>query len=738
MLFCLRFPLVLVLALALLSPLRAQTNERAIVAHRIRGDIHVDGKLDEPVWREFPPVAEFFQTTPDEGKPISERTEVRVLYNADKIFFGFWCYDSEPKKIVARWDSHDARTNSDSVNILLDPFHDRRTGYFFSINARGVQYDALVSETAGKSGFDMYDATWDGIWESAAQVEDWGWTAEVAIPFKTLRVPGANRQSWGVNLGRDIVRKNETANWQLVLRFDAVMRPSKSGVLEGIEDIHPGHHLELIPYLSGRVADGGGAFVPHAARGSGGLDLRYGLLSNLTAVVAVNPDFADTEADEINITISRYELFFPEKRKFFTEGANFFESPLGLFFSRRIGARLPDGEPQRIIAGGKLTGKVGKNSLGILVARTEERVFVDPETGQPRLAPAATFSVLRWQRDIWEKSSIGFLTVNRDQQTNDFSAAERVHAINLNILKGAHIIWTTQAAISRNPLTNAGGIQRAGFVSNFSYNSNLQESHLGFKFLGRGFDVSQVGFEPETDRYSFYADYIYKPFVNRYGIRQLFFEWNYDEANDTHKALQEAGADFFFTAQLKNFWTLAASYSYDRDRFFLFTPDRQRLTPTRVYVEPIIRASVATNENRPLWLFFQFTNRKMVQFRDNFYGRSQTYELQLNAKLAGHTKIIFNGTYVREFLLDHTPAQVRRLFITRLTHQFTRKWRTRVLGQFQNDRLGNNWSLNSILAYDFTARSAFILGYNYQKRRPHLANDLGNELFIKLSYVFNF
>ena len=733
-----RWSLLLVCHLALVTPLRAQTPQRVIVAHRIASEVHVDGKLDESVWRQFPPVTEFFQTTPDEGKPTSERTEVRVLYNADKIFFGFWCYDSEPKKIVARWDSHDARTNSDSVDIFLDPFHDRRTGYFFSINARGVQYDALGSETAGKSGFDIYDGTWDGIWESAARVEDWGWTAEVAIPFKTLRVPGAEKQRWGINIGREIVRKNERARWQLVLRFDDVMKPSKSGVLEGIEAIHPGHHLELIPYLSGRVRRGGGDFVPRGNLGTGGLDLRYGLLSNLTAAVTFNPDFADTEADEINITVSRFELFFPEKRKFFNEGANFFESPMDLFFTRRIGSRLPDGEPQRIIAGGKLTGKVGKNSLGILLARTEERTFVDPDTGQPRRAPAATFSVLRWQRDIWEKSSIGFLTVNRDQETNDVSAAERVHAVNLNILKGNHIIWSTQAASNRNPLTTSGGIQRAGFISNFTYNSDLHESHLGYKFLGRGFDVSQIGFEPETDRHSFFASYTYKPFLNRYGIRQFFFEWNYDESNDTHKRLQDAGADFFFTAQLQNFWTLTASYSYDRDRFFAFTPDRQRLDRTRVYIEPRIRASIATNENRPFWLYFQFTNRKMVQFRDNFYGRSQTYDLQLNTKLAGHTKVIFNGQYVREFLLDHRPAQVRRLYITRITHQFTQKWRARILGQFSSDRLGRNWRLNSIVAYDFTARSAFILGYNYQKRRPHLENDLGNELFIKLSYVFDF
>ena len=185
---------------------------------RIAAKVHVDGRLDEPVWSQVVPLGDFVQTQPIEGAAATERTEAFLFYGSDKLYFGFKCYDSEPGKIVARSDTHDARTNSDSVNIFLDPFGDRRTGYFFSINARGVQFDALLTEASGM------DPTWDGIWESAARIESWGWSAEVAIPFKSIRFQSG--QTWGINLGRDIVRKNERDNWQLVTRFDNLDRKS--------------------------------------------------------------------------------------------------------------------------------------------------------------------------------------------------------------------------------------------------------------------------------------------------------------------------------------------------------------------------------------------------------------------------------------------------------------------------------------------------------------------------------
>jgi hypothetical protein len=714
---------------------------RRLHIERRQAQIKLDGRLDEPVWREIEPTSDFIQTEPDEGRPASERTEVRVFYDNENLYFGFTCFDSEPEKIVGRLDMHDARTHSDSVDIFLDPFGDRRTGYWFSINARGVQFDALMTEVNGM------DSTWDGIWQSAAVHTPAGWTAEVAIPFKSIRfIPG---REWGINFGRDVVRKNERSHWQFVPRYDGFFRPSKAGFLNGVAGIEPGRNLELIPYFSSRARRGAPNSAENKEKYDGGADLRWGLLANATLNLAINPDFADTEADEINITLSRFELFFPEKRPFFNEGSNFFTTPMNLFFTRRIGARLPDGQPQRILFGAKLTGKMNGWSLGLADARTNEQEFIDPADGQRKTAPGANFFVLRLQRDIWKNSTLGFLTVNRDQSAGAIGSTQRVHAVDLNVVRGAHLRWSTQAAYNQNETTPEGGIHRVGFRTNFDYETNTWEITGRYKYLGRGFDVSAIGFEPETDRHSGVASVEWKPFLGHHGIRQIFFELNQDLSLDTRGLLHDSGSDADLRVQFQNFWSARVRYSYDRVRFNHFGPRAcpppgpcfpaySRLDGTRIYIIPRIRFFLNSNENRPFYFNYEFTQQKFVQFRENFYGRSQTHLISGTARFFNRTRVQFSGTWVREFLLDHTPFQNRRLFITRVSHQFTPKLRMRVLGQLSNDRRGQNFNVNSIVAYDFTARSAAIVGYNYQRRSPSSTSDLGNEFFIKLSYLFQF
>jgi hypothetical protein len=735
--------------LAFAAPLSGQQQDPKLTitrSHRIvqlTEDIRVDGRLDEPAWSKVEAITGFVQADPKEGEPISERTEAYIFYDERRIYFGFKCYESEPKKIIGRLDTHDARTNSDSVNIFLDPYGDRRTGYFFSINARGVQFDGLVSEASGMDG------TWDGIWESAARIEDWGWSAEVAIPFKSIRLtPG---QTWGMNLSRDIVRKNESAYWQFLARFESFPpRPSKAGLLEGIEQVERGRNLEVIPYFSTRARRGAVSPLDNGQQYEGGVDVRWGLLPNATLNITVNPDFAETESDEANITISRFELFFPEKRAFFNEGSTFFSTPLNLFFTRRVGARLPDGQPQRILLGAKLTGKVQGWSLGLLEARTEETRFRDPATGARMVSPGANFFVLRGQRDIFRSSSIGFLTVNRDQQDGDVGSTQRIHAVDLNIIGGPYFKWRTQAAYNQNDSSTRSGIQRVAFESEASHNSDNWEIEGRYKYLGRGVDVSEIGFEPETDRHSAAASVKWQPFIDRAGIRQIFFEVNQDISIDTEGLTQDSGSDVDISARFQNFWSARVRYSYDLVRFNEFTttpncpppfgcsPAFGRLDPTRAYITPRLRFFLNSNENRAWYFNYEFLWRKVAQFRENFYGREQNHFLSVTGRLFGRTRVQFNGRWIRELLEDGTPFQMRRQFLARVQHQFTRKLRVRTLAQVTNDRLGQNFSMNSIVAYDFTARSAAIVGYNYQKGAPGRPGDLGNEFFAKFSYLFQF
>jgi Domain of unknown function (DUF5916) len=265
---------------------------------------------------------------------------------------------------------------------------------------------------------------------------------------------------WGLNLRRRITRKNETAYWQAVSRFDDTMRPSKSGTMNGLENLHAGHDLELIPFFSTNYRWASWQPELAGASSTAGLDMRYSIAPNLIANVTINPDFRETEADRFTSEISRYEIFFPEKRKFFTESANYFTTPMGLFFSRRIGQVLPDGEPQRVLEGGKITGKSAVWTIGALEALTQATDYRDPVTGLSQQAPAAFFGVARLEHSIFQKSTIGLISTNRIQSpaaTYDadgklVTASETAHGIDLHILSGDHISWASQLIANTNSL----------------------------------------------------------------------------------------------------------------------------------------------------------------------------------------------------------------------------------------------------------------------------------------------
>ncbi len=703
---------------------------RTLRIERMQAEVRVDGRLDEPVWSQLVPAEGFLQSRPDEAAPVSERTQAYLFYDDESLYIGFRCYDSEPEKIIVRYDARDARTNSDSVNVFLDPFGDRRNGYFFSVNAAGGQFDALVSADGS------FDPTWDGIWYSGVHRDEQGWSVEIAIPFRSIRF--RTGQSWGLNLSRNIARKNEDAAWQFIARFEGRPRPSRAGYLEGIQGLEPGRNLELIPYGSGRWRRGAGHPLDNENAYEGGLDVRWGLLPNLTANITVNPDFAETEADEINISISRFELFFPEKRAFFNEGSTFFTTPLNLFFTRRVGARLPDGRPQRILLGAKLTGRLGPWTLGLLEARTQRTEFTDPNTRAVRVAPAANFFVLRVRRDLLENSAIGFLTVNRDQAAGDLGSTQRAHAVDLSIVRGSSLLWTTQAAYNQNRTASEGGLQRAAFRSHFNFDSDELEFRLRYKFVGRAFDVSAIGFEPETDRHQSHAAIEWKPFLDRGGVRQVFFELSHNGNRNTAGEVEDDRHEAELGFEFQNFWSTEISYAYERVRFFEFTNDFQRRPPTRLYATPRADLLVRTNESRPIFLNYSVSWRRIVQFRENFAGRAQEHNLGLTARLLRRIKLQASGRLVREFLDDGTPFQVRRLFLTRLNYQFTPRLRYRLLAQVANDRRGQEFNVNSVIVYEFTARSNFVLGYNYQRRSPGTPSDLGNEFFLKFSYLFQF
>ena len=368
----------------------------------------IDGEVqDDPAWQGVPVATGFRQTTPDEGQSATERTEVRVGFDGETFYLGVVCFDREPAGIIVSDSRRDASLDeTDSFQVILDTFFGRQNGFVFGTNPVGIEYDGQVTrEGSGgmTSGGGDFNLNWDADWEVAATVSEIGWSAEMAIPFRTLRFGKGDVQTWGINFQRNLRRRNERSYWAPLPRQYGLFRLSLAGTLEGVE-VPDQRNLKLIPYvlLEGRDASGGSESQEEI-----GFDLKYSITPALTLDATYNTDFAQVEVDEQQINLDRFSLFFPEKRPFFLENAGQFsvgvDEEIELFFSRRIGIG-PAGEEIPIDGGVRLSGKVGKTNVGFLAMRSQAVGEVAPEND---------FTVARVNRELPNRSSIGAIFTHR-------------------------------------------------------------------------------------------------------------------------------------------------------------------------------------------------------------------------------------------------------------------------------------------------------------------------------------
>jgi hypothetical protein len=385
----------------------------------------VDGEvLNDPMWKGAPPIEGFKQYQPHEGQPVSEKTEVRVGFTRDTLYVAVVCYDSDPAGIIAADSRRDSSLDdTDSFRMILDTFLDMQNGFVFGTSPSGLEYDGQVTnegqggggltgnqQSGSGSGFNL---NWDGAWEVRTQTSDIGWTAEFAIPFKTLRYPQGFDQVWGVNFQRNIRRKNEEAYWAPIPRQFDLFRVSIAGAIGGLQP--PAfRNFKLIPYVLGEYLTSGVNPVEADPNGEVGIDAKYNLTPSLTLDGTVNTDFAQVEVDDQQVNLDRFNLFFPEKRPFFLENAGFFSvgnpGEVDLFFSRRIGLN-ENGEEIPIIAGGRVSGKVGLWNVGLLNMQTREVGLDDSAAG--RTVPSNNFGVVRLSRELPNRSAVGGIFVSR-------------------------------------------------------------------------------------------------------------------------------------------------------------------------------------------------------------------------------------------------------------------------------------------------------------------------------------
>jgi hypothetical protein len=570
----------------------------------------IDGQFAEPAWRAVEPARDFVQQRPHAGRPASERTEVRVLFTDEAIYFAAVLFDSSPDSIVARLGRRDAEVYSDWFWVHLDSQNDRRTAFVFGVSAAGVLRDAMRANDT------ELHADWDAVWEAAVRRTSDGWTAELRIPLSQLRFAVAERgaeQRWGVNFAREIARREELSYW-------APIPPSASGFvslfgeLRGLRDLEPARRLEVRPYLAGRLTRAPGDRAnPFFRRtdpfSSLGGDATYGLTSNLTLTATVNPDFGQVEADPAQVNLTAHEMWLPEQRPFFLEGADLFDTGYPqLFYSRRIGRSPQAGVPSdakyaesadaaTILAAAKLAGKTaGGWKIGVLDALTQREVLdYVAATGERRatvVEPMTNYAVARLARDFRNgKSGLGLVatSVHRDlgAEPQLQFLTSRAFAGGLDghhrfgkgdvrltgSLRLSNVAGSTQA-LSRIQRNSVHRFQRPDadhleFDSTRTSLSGVRASldvgkiggghwrwSLGAHVTTPGYEINDLGFSSQSDRRAGYLSLAYAQFEPG----SLFRRWELSGfANTSSTGGGERTGGFFdltLDAQLRNYWNV--------------------------------------------------------------------------------------------------------------------------------------------------------------------------------------
>jgi hypothetical protein len=519
------------------APGLATHGRKVATAVRTEYPVVVDGRL-EAAWEQFPAAADFLQKEPREGEPATERTEFRVLYDATTLYIAVQCFDANPAGIIANERRRDGNLGGDdTVTVVLDTFHDHRNAFLFRTNPLGTQYDAQVTDE-GRT----VNLTWDERWEVSAQRDAAGWTAEFAVPFKSLRVQESdNGMVWGIEVERVIQRKTESSYWNAYRRGFLLENTSQAGHLNGIENIETGLRLRVKPYLLAGFTQTVRRQPPlefgerlrtvtKNASDVGIEVMKYRFTPSLTADLTWNTDFAQSDVDDVQVNLERFPQLFPEKREFFQEGAGIFDfgpvgrgvrSNLRLFHSRQIGLS-PQRRPVPIIGGGRITGNLQGFTLGLLNVQTE--------AFPAEKLPASNYGVARLKRNIFSRSFVGAFLLNREiAGSSDFN---RVYGMDALFTFYEHLTADAFFARSDEPEHDSKWAYSAS--AKWDSDSFL----LGMDYLSLDPDFrDDIGFVRRTDLQRLLPTIAFRPRPRVSWIRQLEFSGSWDYQMDTRNRL---------------------------------------------------------------------------------------------------------------------------------------------------------------------------------------------------------
>jgi len=505
-----------------------------LIAMKYSGQIKVDGKLNEKCWLTAPAIENFTQREQKEGEPATEKTAIAVVYNTHYIYFGIWCFDNEPEKISAQQMERDFSWGSDdNVEIMMSTFNDNRNGYLFVTNPNGALADVKI----GDEGED-FNKSWNGVWDVAVEKNEKGWFAEMVIPFSTLKFTKDSVQNWGINFERNIRRKKEQVMWQGWSRLYEIEKISQGGKLSGIKNIKQGNKIEILPYVLG-----GFEFLDDNTNNTAkvGGEINFDVTSTMKLNFTVNTDFAQVESDRKQINLSRFSLYYPEKRQFFLEGKSYYDmntEDARLFYSRRIGIERNTELP--IIGGARFFGKLNKTNIGLMSIQTYSKDSI----------PTTNYSVIKVKQDIFKQSSIGFIATqkysdehyNRVFGTNFNYSTSEVFG-DKNLIVGGSLAVSDTKEVDGNNNVNKDNLSYDVYLS---YPNDVIEYDLGFSTVQSGFNpemgylrrnnyqklYTELQFNPRFEKMPFFRNLVFKPLDVNYYINDetkemetLFYEW---------------------------------------------------------------------------------------------------------------------------------------------------------------------------------------------------------------------
>ena len=537
-------------------------------ATRVETSPKLDGTLDDPLWRLAKPITDFRQKEPREGEAATEKTEVRILYTRHAVYFGIECFDSQPSKIIATELRRDVSQDlDDHFVILIDSSFNRRGGYVFEINPLGTQSDGLIVEEQEGSQDTEFDTGWDGVWVSEARIGQDGWTATIEIPFTTLNFTKSNNVVWGLNFKRFIRRKNEEDLWAAYRRTFGITKVSESGALTGISDIGSGRLFIIKPY--GLVQYDKETGQNPAFPLTGGLDIKYGIRSNLVLNLTGNTDFSATDVDQEHVNLTPFPIYVPEKRQFFLENAGVFDFPLGdqdqLFFSRQIGIDSVTGQQVPINGGARLTGTVGRTEFGVM----------DVNTRSSGPNPYANYALARVKESLWGGSYIGVMGI--DKRSGDLQDNfNQTGGVDTRLVFFKDWIFDGHLAGTDSPGHPSGNSDVGGSLR---YRSNWLDGTFERRKIGPNFNP-EVGFVQLIDANETYGDATFKVRPEIRGIREMQFEGFILHAPTTQNAVQTQEWQATFRGEFHN-----GAYT-DDDIVDVFT--QTITTPLHIYKDVFI------------------------------------------------------------------------------------------------------------------------------------------------------